>query len=147
MSLESQTVVLAGMPRQLFDEAVTYLADILRECQLVLVDRSGSSHPDLAKLAEALVPDLEEVGEMFRRGRHEMGSDQVDLELNLHAGHIGTLVHLQMHLVQLRYLARQGTSLVLSDPNVSKLLAWIWDETADQLHGRSARIYAAEPVT
>lgn len=141
MTLESQPVVLAGLPRALFDEAVTYLADIMRECQLILVDRSDGHDPDLIELAEALVPDLEEVGELFRRGRHDVDEDRVSLELELHGGHIGTLVHLQMHLVHLRFLARRGTLLVASDPNVSKLLAWIWDETADQLHGRRPRPY------
>ena len=141
MTLERQLVVLAGMPSGLFDQAVTYLADIMRECQLILVDRVADHDPELIGLAEALVPDLEEVGELFRKGRHEMAGDQVSLELDLHAGHLGTLVHLQMHLVQLRYLARRGTLLVASDPNVSKLLAWIWDETADQLHGRQPHRY------
>ncbi|MCA1481330.1 hypothetical protein I6F37_41110, partial [Bradyrhizobium sp. NBAIM08] len=52
--------MLEGLPVVLFDTAVTYLADTLRECQLVLIDAAqGEDVPaELLGLAAGLVPDL-----------------------------------------------------------------------------------------
>lgn len=139
-------VVLDRLPTQTFGAAVTYLADILRECQLVLVGRSqgDDADPTLSQLAEGLVPDLEEVRDAFAAAEvttHADGSTR--LEATLEVAQSGTLAHLQMQLIQLRLLGRRGGLMVESDPDVTQLLAWIWDEASDQLHGRPARAYHA----
>ena len=67
-------------------------------------------------------------------------------EMPMHIGHAATMTHLQMQLLQLRLLGRRGAILTQSDPEISQLLAWIWDESADQLHGRPPRPYRLREV-
>lgn len=138
------TVVLDQLPAVAFQAAVTYLSDVLRECQLVLVGRAQGTEPepDLLAVAEGLVPDLEEIGDLFDAGRLTTdGEATMRLDAEVQVGQVGLLAHLQMQLVQLRLISRRGNLMVRSDPQVTKLLAWIWDEAADQLHGRPARPY------
>ena len=139
-------VLLEGLPAATFEAAVTYLKDVLRECQLVLVGRHQGSDQDpmLSQLAEGLVPDLEEVGDAFDASRTTARADgTVRLEGSLVVSQAATLSHLQMQLIQLRLLGRRGGLLVSSDPHVTQLLVWIWEELSDQLHGRQARAYRA----
>ncbi|MCU1355707.1 MAG: hypothetical protein JWM89_1125 [Acidimicrobiales bacterium] len=143
---EVRNVVLDHLPAQTFEAAVSYLGDTLRECQLVLVGRTqGSDHdPILSALAEGLVPDLEEIGDAFDASsviQLDDGSLRLDGELEV--AQTGTLAHLQMQLIQVRLLGRRGGLMVRSDPDVTQLLAWIWDELSDQLHGRPPRPYHA----
>jgi len=143
MNTSPQTVVLADLPAAVFSAAVTYLADVLRECQLVLVGREQGSEvdPTLEGLAEGLVPDLEELRELFRAA-DVVGDDQVcSVEIPLSPADAALLAHLQMQLVQLRFVGRRGGLLVASDPEVTGFLAWVWDEAADQLYGRTARSF------
>jgi hypothetical protein len=139
---EPREVLLEGLPVERFRGAVTYLADVLRECQLVLVGRDQGEETDqaLSGLAEGLVPDLEQVRDAFVRGTYEL-DDQglLRFRTTLEVAQAATLAHLQMQLVQLRLLGRGGGLLVESDPEVSELLAWIWDEASDQIHGRAPR--------
>ncbi len=137
-------VVLDGLPAERFRGGVTYLADVLRECQLVLVgrDQGADSDPTLIGLAEGLVPDLEEMRDAFNAGTLATNPDgTIRFETTLGVAQSATLAHLQMQLVQLRLLGRAGGLLVESDPEVTELLAWIWDEAADQLHGRAPRLH------
>jgi hypothetical protein len=137
-------ILLDHLPAETLGEAVTYLADILRECQLVLVGQLQGvvTDPALCLLAEGLVPDLEDVRDAFTAGSvtaHDDGS--VRLEAELAPDQAGMLAHLQTHLIQLRLMGRRGGLMVRSDPEVTQLIAWIWDEASDQLHGRSPRPY------
>jgi hypothetical protein len=137
-------VVLDRLPADLLHAAVTYLADILRECQLVLVDRlQGVVHdPELCHVAEGLVPDLEEVADAFTGADLSLLDDgSVRVETVMESAQSGVLANVQIQLVQLRLLGRRGGLLVRSDPEVTQFIAWIWDEAADQLHGRAARPY------
>jgi len=136
-------VVLEGLPVILFDTSVTYLADTLRECQLVLIDASQGAEvpPDLAGLAQGLVPDLEELRDLFRDASITTDGRTYRVEVGMRPTDASTLAHLQMQLVQLRYLGRLGNLLISSDPEVTQFLAWIWDEAADQLNGRAGRPY------
>lgn len=139
-------VLLDGLPTATFEAAVTYLKDVLRECQLVLVGRSQGSDGDpmLSQLAEGLVPDLEEVGDAFDASEISPGpGGTLRLSGSLLVAQAATLSHLQMQLIQLRLLGRRGGLLVTSDPHVTQLLVWIWEELSDQLHGRQARAYRA----
>lgn len=138
-----RSVQLNGVPIELFDEAVSYLADVLRECQLVIVQKSQGQQADadLVRLAEGLVPDLEELRELFRSATITVEGGRYQIEVPMGRPDAGTLAHLQMQLIQLRLLGRRGRLLVDSDPTVSQLLTWLWDEAADQLHGRAARPY------
>jgi hypothetical protein len=143
MSAATLPVRLERLPAALLDQAITYLGDTLRECQLVLVDRDQGRRDDspLLTLAEALVPDLEEVRDVVRAADVRTEGDEVQIDLVLRLEHAATIAHLQMQLVQLRLLGRRGSLLVESDPEVTQLLAWIWEETADQIHGRTPRPY------
>jgi len=137
-------VVLDGMPTELFRRAVTYLADVLRECQLVLVGRAQGDDPEptISGLAEGLVPDLEEVRDAFTSGTYELNADgTIRFQTVLAVTQAATLAHLQMQLVQLRLLGRNGGLMVEGHPDVTELLAWIWDEASDQLHGRAPRAH------
>ncbi|MCU1496106.1 MAG: hypothetical protein JWM47_59 [Acidimicrobiales bacterium] len=138
-----ETIVLDGLPVVLFDSAVTYLADTLRECQLLLVDvNQGEEVPrDLADLAAGLLPDLEEVRDLFRAARITTDGKAYVIELRMRPSDASILAHLQMQLVQMRFLGRLGNLLMRSDPEVTQFLAWMWDETADQLGGRASRPY------
>ena len=137
-------IVLDRLPQAEFEVAVTYLTDVLRECQLLLVDRAQGTDrdPALSALADGLLPDLEEVGDAWDAATiTDHGDGTVRIETVLAVGQSGTLAHLQMQLIQLRLLGRTGGLLVQSDPEVSQLLTWIWEEISDQLHGRPARPY------
>ena len=143
---EVRNVVLDHLPAQTFEAAVSYLGDTLRECQLVLVGRAQGSDadPTLSALAEGLVPDLEEIGDAFDASSVTQLSDgSLRLDGELEIAQTGTLAHLQMQLIQVRLLGRRGGLMVRSDPDVTQLLAWIWDELSDQLHGRPPRPYHA----
>lgn len=138
-------VVLADLPTPLFDAAVGYLGDVLRECQLVLLGREQGVEvdPDLASLAEGLVPDLEEL-----RGRFQaadiIGQDgHRTVAVDLRSTDAGTLAHLHVQLAQLRFISRRGGVLVGADPAVTQVLAWVRDEAAEQLNGRAARPFRA----
>lgn len=135
-------VTLAGLPAESFHQAVTYLADVLRECQLILIDGVAGtveSGVDLVALANVLVPDLEEVRDLFRDADVADHGDHVDLVATLNPTVAATLAHLQMHLVQLRFVEGEGGILVSSDAEVIDLLRWMWDEVAEQIHGRPPR--------
>ena len=67
--------------------------------------------------------------------------DGVRVEAEMRVSDAALLAHLQMQLVQARFLGRGGLLLVASDPEVTQFLAWVWDESADQLHGRRPRPY------
>lgn len=132
------------LPPVSFHAAVTYLADVLRECQLVLVaaDQGLETDPNLDALARGLVPDIEEIADAFRAADVSTNPDgTIHLVGWLELRHAATVAHLQMQLVQLRLLGRRGGLLLESDPQITQLLAWIWDELADQLHGRPPRPY------
>ena len=136
-------VLLAELPVTAFSEAVTYLGDVLRECQLLVVDadQGADVDPAMEALARALVPDLEELREIFRAATITSGRDGVRVEAEMRVSDAALLAHLQMQLVQARFLGRGGLLLVASDPEVTQFLAWVWDESADQLHGRRPRPY------
>lgn len=137
-------VVLDQLPAVTFQAGVTYLADVMRECQLLLVggDQVTDPGPDVLALVAGLVPDLEEIGDLFDAGDLVMrDGTTVCFRTEAEVGQVGLLVHLQMQLVQLRLIGRRGNLMVRSDPQVTQLLAWIWDEVADQLHGRPPRPY------
>lgn len=139
-------VALIGLPADTFEHGITYLADVLRECQLILVDGAGgaiASRLDVVALAKVLVPDLEEVRDLFRHADLTATGDRVDVIITLRPSAAATLVHLQMHLVQLRFVEVEGGVLVSSDPEVIDLLRWIWDEVSEQLRGRLPRPHPA----
>lgn len=98
--------------------------------------------PMLTELAGRLVPDLEEVRDVFLDGIvSDDGEGTVCLAVTLQVVQAATLAHLQMQLVQLRLLERRGGLLLRSEPAITDLLVWIWDEASDQIHGRPARPY------
>lgn len=136
-------VLLADLPPAAFEAAVTYLADVLRECQLLLVDvgQGVEVDPAMEGLARALVPDLEELREIFRSATMTPGEAGIRIDAEMRTSDAAMLAHLQMQLVQLRFLGRAGSLLVASDPEVTQFLAWVCDESADQLHGRPPRPY------
>jgi hypothetical protein len=140
---DTHSVVLEGLPVILFDTAVTYLADVLRECQLVQVGLHQGEvvAGELADLAEGLVPDLEELRDLFRAADITTDGELYRVALKMQASDASTLAHLQMQLVQLRFLGRRGGLLIRSDPEIIGFLAWVWDEAADQLNGRPGRRY------
>lgn len=148
MSAPARVVLLDGLPGSLVEAATTYLADMLRECQLVVADQDPESavSDELRELASSLVPDLEEVRALFAGAQRSHEGDATRIEVGMHAGHAGIMAHLQMQLVQLRLLGRRGELLVPSDPVVTQFLAWVWDESSDQLHGRRPRPYRLREV-
>lgn len=148
MTSASQCVVLTDIPAPIFDAAIGYLGDMLRECKLVLADHGQGSQvdPELVLLARGFVPDLEELREMFDSGSVTTVGNRHNVQVPMHIGHAATMTHLQMQLLQLRLLGRRGAILTQSDPEISQLLAWVWDESADQLHGRRARPYRLRQV-
>ncbi|WP_426571594.1 hypothetical protein [Aquihabitans sp. McL0605] len=138
------TVVLDRLPTDPFRAAVLYLDDARRECQLVLVahEQGLESDPDLVAVAEGLIPDIEEMDDALTASDVTVNDDGTTrLVGSLEVSQAGTLAHLQMQLVQLRLIERRGGLLLESDPHLAQLLAWIWDELADQLHGRPPRAY------
>lgn len=137
-------VVLDHLPAATFRAAILYLDDVLRECQLVLSGHAQSDDvdPTLVGLAEGIVPDIEELRDAFRAAELSVLEDgSLRMVGELEVGQSGTIAHLQVQLIQLRLLGRRGGLLLESDPQVTHLLAWLWEETADQLHGRDARPY------
>ena len=137
-------VTLVGLPAVVVDQGITYLTDVLRECQLILIDSArptAASLLDVVALAKVLVPDLEEVRDLFRIADITVTGDRAEVRVALKPSMAATLVHLQMHLVQLRFVECEGGILVASDPKVIELLRWIWDEVSEQLRGRSPRSY------
>jgi hypothetical protein len=147
---EGVLVRLTGLPRQAFRAAVAYLEDTLRECQLVLVgpvpDAADRAATDLRRIAEALVPDLEEIRGVFQSATFtEDEGGSLSCEVITSPGLAATLAHLQAHIVQLRFVGRTGGALLVeSDPTVAALLTWIWDEAADQIHGRPPRPFPTD---
>lgn len=148
MTLPTQCVVLSDIPASIFDAAICYLGDMLRECKLVLADHGQGSEvdPELVALAHGFVPDLEELRVMFDGGSVTTVGGRHNIQVPMHIGHAATMTHLQMQLLQLRLLGRRGAILTQSDPEISQLLAWVWDESADQLHGRPPRPYRLREV-
>lgn len=139
-------VELVNLPAGLFHRSVTYLRDILRECHLLGLPTPTPVDPhrqELRALAAALVPDLEDMRDLFRSAEVDVDleNDRLDVRVDMSVATAATMAHLQTHLVQLRFFGRQGDLLVESDPEMTKLLAWVWDESADQVHGASARPY------
>ena len=146
MSDDRRAIVLEGLPSGPFQAAVGYLDDALRECHLVLVAESQghATDPELSRVATALVPDIEEIGDAFRAARSTPGADgTLRLEGSLAIDQAATIADLQVQLVHLRILGRRGNLLLDSDPEIAQLLTWIWEETSDQLHGRPPRPYRA----
>lgn len=143
MSRAYQPVVLEDLPIGAFAAAVTYMADVLRECQLMLVDREQGADidPELGALAVALIPDLEELREILRGATITVDDRCYRVWTEMRSSDAAMMVHLQKQLVQLRFLARRGGLLVASDPEVLQFLDWVWDEAAAQLQGRTARPY------
>lgn len=138
-------VTLVGLPADMVDHGITYLTDVLRECQLILIDStrpSAASRLDVVALAKALVPDLEDVRDLFRAADITATGNRADVTVALKSSVAATMVHLQMHLVQLRFVECEGGILVASDPKVIELLRWMWDEISEQLHGRSPRSFS-----
>jgi hypothetical protein len=138
-------VTLEDLPIEAFDGAVTYLADVLRECQLLVLGHGHGTAvtPSLAALAETLVPELEGLREVFRSAEIRVGERGYRAWAEMRGSDAAMLAALQVHLVQLRVLGRQGGTLVASDPEVSRFVDWICEELADQLSGRPARAYRA----
>lgn len=142
MTLVHRRVVLERVPARLFEVAVTYLADTLRECQLVLVaDQQGAATDRaLVALARSLVPDLEELRDLFRAALIVVDGADVRVEVELSPGDAGTIAHLQVQLGRLRFVDRSGL-LVTGDDDVTRFLDWVWDEIGAQVVGRAARPY------
>lgn len=135
--VDHTTVHLVDMPVERFRRAVTYLDDTLRECQLVLLSPRGEDADpaarDVRRLAEAVVPDLEEIRGLFRSGTLTTTGDLVSFTAEVPDITAMTIAHLQVHLVQIRLVARRGALLTEGDPEVTALLTWIWESVADQL--------------
>lgn len=131
-------VILENVPVGAFDAAVTYLADVLRECQLVLIDGQQGTDldPELESLAMGLVPDLEKLRGIFRGATIGVGAGRYRVSTELHGTDAAMMSRLQ---VQLGQLERRGGMLVAGDPQVAELLRWVWEEAAGQLEGRDAR--------
>lgn len=140
-------IVLDALPTVALRAAATYLGDILRECQLVVVGHDadgGAGDPALAEVAASLIPDLEEVGDAFQAADVVLHPDgSTALRTTLRRDQDATVARLQVQLLRLRELGRGGGLLVESDPRAVQLLAWIWDEVAEQLQGRAPRPYVA----
>lgn len=137
--LALRTIDLDGLPVELFRNAVVYLDDALRECQLVLVAQGQgvATDADLGEVAHALVPDIEEIADAFRASEATTNDDgTLRLVGSLLVAQSATVADLQVQLVQLGRLGRRGDLLLESDPLVAALLTWVWEEIADQLHGR-----------
>lgn len=145
MNHDPVPVVLDGVPADLLGSAVSYLSDVLRECHLTVVDhgQGGAVDQELLGLAVALVPDLEEVRDIFRSTDIVADGANVRLETELRLSDAALFAHLQTQLIHLRFVGRRGSMLVVGDPSITRFLAWVWDEAADQLHGRAARPYPA----
>lgn len=144
----SRIIVLDGLPETSFREAVGYLDDALRECQLVVVaeDQGHPTHPALSQVARALVPDIEEMRDAFVAATSTHNDDgSLRITGSLLVGQAGMVADLQVQLVQLRILGRRGDLLLESDPEVAQLLTWIWEAVLDQLAGRPARSYRPAP--
>jgi hypothetical protein len=142
VTLAPRHVALERVPALLFELAVTYLADTLRECQLVLIaDQQGeATDPDLVQLARGLVPDLEELRDHFRAAAIVVDGADVRVEVELSPGDAGTIANLHLQLVRLRFVDQRGL-LVTSDDDVARFLDWVWDEIGAQMVGRAARPY------
>lgn len=140
-----QRVVLAGLPAALYDATVGYLGDVLRECHLVLVGRDQGSRADgdLVVLAEGLVPDLEELRDLFSTADVTQEDGHRTLAVDLRQTDAATLAHLHLQLAQLRFVDRRDGVLLPTEPEVARLLAWVRDEAAEQLAGRAPRPYSA----
>lgn len=143
MTLPLFPVVLGDVPVPAFDAAVTHLADVLRECQLVLVgcDQGGSDDAAMVDVARALVPEIEELREIWRSADITVVGDRYRVEAEMRSEDAAMMARLQAHLVQLRLLGPQGSMLVADDAEVARFLAWMWDEVTDQLSGAQARPY------
>lgn len=142
----ARRIVLDRLPPATFAEAVEHLDAVLRECQLVLVAQGqGQGRPsdgDLAAVASVLVPEIEQVADAFRAAQQTVHDDgTVRLVGWLRPDQGDTVARLDRSLVQLRALGRRGALLIESDPIVTGLLAWVWDEVGDQLAGRAPRPY------
>lgn len=136
-------VVLSGLPVWLYDAALSYLSDVLRECHLVLVgrDQGAAGDADLVALAEGLVPDLEELRDLFAVAAVTEVDGHRAIAVDLRPTDAATLAHLHLQLGQLRYVDRRDGVLLPTDPDVAHLLAWVRDEAAEQLGGRPPRPY------
>ena len=143
MTGAARRVVLAGLPSPLYDAARGYLGDVLRECHLVLLgrDQGSSIDADLVALAEGMVPDLEELRDLFAKATVTDVDGLRTLAVDLRATDAATLAHLHLQLTQLRFVDRRDGVLLPTDPEVAQLLAWVRDEAAEQLGGRPARAY------
>ncbi len=143
MSAEFLPVVLVGLPVERFDATVSYLGDVLRECQLLLVGRSQGTAGDagLLELAQALVPELEGLREVFRSAEISAGDEGYRAWAEMRGTDAELLADLQVHLIRLRVLGRGGEMLVASDPAISEFVTWVCEELADQLSGRPPRPY------
>lgn len=132
------TIVLDHLPPVAFQEAVGYLDDALRECQLVLVAESQGHEidPDLARVARALVPDIEAMRDAFVAAERTPNPDgTLRLVGELRCDQAPMVLDLQVQLVHLRDQGRRGDLLLESDPVIAQLLTWVWEAVSDQLAG------------
>lgn len=146
MSTDDRTIVIEGMPEADFREAVGYLDDARRECQLVLVAQSQgrATDPDVARVAARFVPAIEAVGDAFLAAQATSdGAGSLALHGMMDVDQAATIADLQAQLVQVRSFSRRGDLLLDAEPAVAALITWLCEEVCDQLAGRPPRPYRA----
>ena len=140
MTGAARRVVLAGLPSPLYDAARGYLGDVLRECHLVLLgrDQGSSVDADLVALAEGMVPDLEELRDLFAKATVTDVDGLRTLAVDLRATDAATLAHLHLQLTQLRFVDRMTqTDQALAQRMAAAVLA------QHQLRAGKAHVFRA----
>ena len=133
-------VALAGLPAERVDLAVSYLADLQRECQLAAMDPCADRSPGrLGSLAERLVPTFEALGDTWRAAEVRRAGAAAVVAGPVPPEAWEAFAALPGLLDEVRTCQERGEVLAVAPAGAEDLLAWVVEEVGHQLGGGAPR--------
>ena len=133
-------VALAGLSTEGVEVAVSYLADVQRECQLAAMDPLADRTPGrLGSLADRLVPTFEALGDAWRAAEVRRAGPDAEVVGAVPPDAWAAFAALPGLLDEVRACQERGEVLAIAPPGVDELLAWVVDEVGHQVGGGSPR--------
>lgn len=134
----SRPVVLAGLPLDDVNLAISYLADVQRECQLAAIDPMADRSPGrLGSLAVRLVPTFETLGDTWQAADRRRRGDVTEVAGEVAPEAWDAFASLPGLLDEVRACQARGELLSVEPPGVLDLLTWIVDEIGRQVAGEA----------